>query len=81
MAKIKKTKILLWVLAILLLAIYIYVYVSNPLHKDYNIGIFGLIYALSISVIQLLFRKNKFRKEIAFLISPILLLAIYFVFL
>jgi|LFRM01.1.fsa_nt_gb hypothetical protein len=81
MEKLKRTRVVLWVLAIVLSAIYVYVYVGNPLKKEFDIGIFGLIFPLLLISAQLLLRKNELNKEMSLIISSGLLIVFYLVFL
>jgi len=81
MEDLKKTKVILWVLIIVLFAIYAYVYVGNPLQKKFNLGIFGIVFPLLFGLLRLLFRKNRFKREIPLLASSGLLIIYYLVFL
>jgi len=64
-----------------LFAIYAYVYVGNPLQKEFDLGLIGLIYSILFCLLWILFRKNRFKKEIALLASSGLLIIFYLVFL
>ncbi|MFA5640932.1 MAG: hypothetical protein WC946_10705 [Bacteroidales bacterium] len=81
MDKFKKTRVILWVAVIVLFAIYAYVYVGNPLQKEFDLGIFGLVFPLLFGLLHLLFRKNKFKREIALVSSSGLLIIFYLIFL
>ena len=81
MDKFKKTRVILWVAVIVLFAIYAYVYVGNPLQKEFDLGLIGLIYSILFCLLWILFRKNRFKKEIALLASSGLLTIFYLVFL
>jgi hypothetical protein len=63
-----------------LFAIYAYVYVVNPLQKEFNLGIFGLAFPLLFGLLHLLFRKNRFKREVALLATSGLLIIFYLVF-
>jgi hypothetical protein len=78
---LKKTRVILWVAVIVLFAIYAYVYVGNPLQKEFDLGLIGLIYSILFCLLWILFRKNRFKKEIALLASSGLLTIFYLVFL
>lgn len=81
MQTLKRTRIILWIMAIALTAIYAYVYVGNPLQKDFDLGLYGFVFPLLLIPVQLLLRKNKLKKEISLLISAGLLIVFYFIFL
>ena len=81
MDEFKKTRVILWVAVIVLFAIYAYVYVGNPLQKEFDLGLIGLIYSILFCLLWILFRKNRFKKEIALLASSGLLIIFYLVFL
>ena len=81
MNKNKKTKVILWILIIVLFAIYAYVYVGNPLKKEFDLGLMGLIFSIIFCLLWILFRKNRLTKEIALLASCGLLIVFYLVFL
>ena len=81
MRTLKRTRIILWVMAIVLSTIYAYVYVGNPFQKEFDLGIFGLVFPLLLILAQLLLRKNKFKNEMSLLASSGLLIVFYFIFL
>ncbi len=68
-------------MAIVLSTIYAYVYVGNPFQKEFDLGIFGLVFPLLLILAQLLLRKNKFKNEMSLLASSGLLIVFYFIFL
>lgn len=81
MENVKRVRIILWIMAIGLSAIYAYMYVGNPLQKEFDLGVFGLVFPLLLLTIQLFLRKNKFKNEISLLTSSGLLVVFYFIFL
>ena len=81
MRKLKRTRVVLWVLAIVLFTIYVYVYIGNPLEKSFNLGIIGLIFSAIFCFSWILFRKKRFTHEIALLLSCGLSIVFYLAFL
>ena len=49
--------------------------------KEFDLGLIGLIYSILFCLLWILFRKNRFKKEIALLASSGLLIIFYLVFL
>lgn len=81
MERNKIKKIFLWVSVIVLFATYVYFYVSNPLQKKFNLGLFGFVFPLLFFLLQFLLKKNRFKREAALLIASVLLIVIYLTFL
>ena len=77
MESLKKTKVVLWILIIILIAIYVFVYTSNPLQKEFNLGLVGLIFSTIYCLFWILFRSNRLKKEIALTASFIVLIILY----
>ena len=77
MESLKKTKVVLWILIIILIAIYVFVYTSNPLQKEFNLGLVGLIFSTIYYLFWILFRSNRLKKEIALTALFIVLIILY----
>lgn len=75
----KKIKIVLWGLIIVLFALYAYVYIANPLQKEFNLGLVGLIFSIVVIFLWIFLRNKKLRHEKTIIIAMALLIFYYLI--
>jgi len=72
-------RLITWISGIIFLALNLYLFLKNPLEKQYNLTLVVLIWSIIILIIWYLFRDYRIYRKMKIIINLIIAIAIYLI--